>query len=465
MDIDFLIDDVEQQPVNEKNGYDYDDDSEERENEDDDDGEDDEDQDDGMQNFNLLFDEKTSMPPPPPQQRAASAPTPRVSQTTIASGATQPVAVAAIKKPAPIDNSSRRLRVNEVHVELSPSVITTPVKQEGTSNSNNVQPLTLDHYEVAKHLAVDQRAAELAEGTSNGTAAMSTKIGDTAAQVNHYLIAVSDARERLDPAILSQLPYTVQTTGAHIGRSFYMAALTTAPHLSRPVSELTDVLRRLASEARCVRRAHIEAMTRTPRLREETCANKEGCVSLSFADYYNRPLPDRRPLVAFLYEDEMAMLRTAPAVLTPEQMKLAGDKRPKTRAEWTALWRSRACVQCMIRAGNRLVTNLRCKNQAVDARLYLAVPFYVEVDVAGEYPIGATLGPGKRVFESLVFNLPRFSELGWMTTIRADATVSAAASTGAVEEVVHYVNVSVPPFPVPEETLRAHMTQGFSGAL
>jgi len=308
-----------------------DDDDNNEENEDDGDDADDEDYGTGPLDDMLTFDDLPSsmlndrqlMPPPPPP------PPPPTSQTTVSHVAATTAAQvpSPAKKPAvALDNSVRRLRVNDVHVELSPSVRATPIKQEGVSARPVVAPLTLDHYDVAKRLAADQRAAELAESHADGGGAMATssKIGDTAAAVNHYLIAISNARAQLDPTILTQLPYTVQTTGAHIGRSFYMQALSTAPHLSRPVSEMTDLLRRLASEAKCVRREHIESMTRTPRLREEVCANREGCVAMSFCDYYNRPLPDRRPLVAFLFEDEWAQLRVA-------------------RASLAAAWKQRAC--------------------------------------------------------------------------------------------------------------------------
>ena len=71
--------------------------------------------------------------------------------------------------------------------------------------------------------------------------------------------------------------------------------------------------------------------------------------------------------------------------------------------------------------------HLRCKNQAIDARPYLAIPFYVEVDVAGQYPIGATLGPGKRVFESLIFTCS-LQRLGWMAMMRGDATTTAGTT-------------------------------------
>lgn len=419
------------------------------------------------------------MPPPPPTTAARATSTTTVQPAAAAAAAAAPPQLPRVSRPqSGADTSVRRLRVNDVHVDLAPSVkaaTANGVKHESGAPAAVVVPLGLDHYNVAQRLAAEQRAAELAVDGGGGDGGGS-KVGDTAAQVNHYLIAISEARSRVDPAILSQLPYGVETSGAHIGRSFYMQALTTAPHMSRPVSEMTDIMRRLASEVKCVRREHIEAQTRTPRLREEVCANRDGCVALSFCDYYNRPLPERRPLVAFLFEDELAVLRTgARAAPTGACTPAAAASAAATRAALAATWKTRACVQCMIKGGNRLLTNLRCKNQAIDARPYLAIPFYVEVDVAGQYPIGATLGPGKRVFESLIFNLPRFSELGWMAMMRGDATTTAGATAGAAaaaatsagggDDVVHYHNVSVPPFPVPQETLRAHMAQGFSAAL
>lgn len=469
------------EPTVKQEKFDDDDDGvDDNEQDDDDEAEDDaEDDVEGGIDFDAMFDESMIAVKSEPLSEVARMLAPATVDQKKPAGAAQPPV---------IDKAASRLRVNDVHVELSPSVVTmtnaaATVKQEPAvptaSGAPPVGALHLDHYDVAKRMAAEQRAAELAEGGTGESATSgltSSKIGDTAAQVNHYLIAISDARQRVDPTILTQIPHVMQTTGAHIGRAFYMQAIVTAPHLSKPVSELTDVMRRLASEARCVRREHIEAMTRTPRLREEVCANKEGCAAMSFCDYYNRPLPDRRPLVAFLFEDELAVLRTTAlqqraAVAAPTPAAPAGTRQPLTRANVLALWKTRACVQCMIRAGNRLLANLRCKNQAIDARLYLAIPFYVEVDVAGEYPIGATLGPGKRVFESLIFNFPRHSDIGWMITMRADVAAASSSSTattiggGANEEVVYYVNVSVPPFPVPEATLRAHGALGFSAAL
>jgi hypothetical protein len=367
------------------------------------------------------------MPPPPP-----------VSSTTVdTEDIIEDPTPRAKKASAASEAGARRLRVNDVHIEPSPTLLAAGqhIKEEATPHAS-VSALTLDHYDVAKRLVADQHNGELGDDVGGAS-----KIGDTAAQVNHYLMAISEVRSRVDPAILSQLPYTVQTTGAHIGRAFYMQALTTAPHLSRPVSEMTDVLRRMASQAKCVRRRHIEAMTRTARLGEETCANKESCCVFAFRDRYNVELPHRRQMVAFLYENELPLLRT-------------------DRASLTAIWRKRACVQCMLKAANRLVTNLRCKNQAIDARPYLAIPFYVEVDTDGEYPVGATLGPGKRLFESLLFNLVRFSELDWQETTQHDASVA-----GSSEEVIYYVNTAIPPFPVPKELLQAYTRQGFSAAL
>jgi hypothetical protein len=176
-------------------------------------------------------------------------------------------------------------------------------------------------------------------------------------------------------------------------------------------------------------------MSRTPRLGECECANKEGCVALRFCDAYNRPLPGRRPLVAFLFEDELALLRSQ-------------------RASVMAQWKKRACIKCMETTGNRLLTNLRFKNLAMDARAYLLVSFYVEIG-PGEWPIEATLGPGRCCLESVLYNMPRATELGYVVTVKHESG----------QEVLYFTNPSVPPCPVPREFVERFMRVGFSVAL
>lgn len=377
-----------------------------------------------------------------PTDDAMLMPPPTTTSRTTVDAAVPPLAAPTqiARKRTAQNAAAQRLRVNDVTVLSAASVNVPPVTTSTSAATPKMEPQTLDHYTVAKRLAAQQTAAEFGGGGGDGAVvnngSASSKIGDSAAQVNHFLIHISDVRARVDPTIVSELPYATKTTGAQIGRSFYMHALTAAPHTSRPVSENSEALRKLASKARGVRRAHIEAMRRTPKLREETCANGDGCVVFRFCDAYNKPLARRQPMVAFLYEDEMATLRVDRKAIVPT-------------------WHKRACVECMICAGNRVLTNLRFRNQALDAHNYLAVPFYVEVDVPGEYPLGATLGPGKGVFEGLVFNMPRFSELDWVMTTRHEGG----------EEIVQYVQSGVPPFPVPRETLAAHARQGFSVAL
>lgn len=363
------------------------------------------------------------MPPPPPTPLRASAAT---------------VQAPVSRKTASQDATARRLRVNDVFVApTAPVLAGVQSPLNGEPRSEPLPAHTLEHYEIAKRLAAEQSVDEFGNSSVGGGAV--SKIGDSAAQVNHFLAVISEARSRTDPTVLTQLPYATKTNGAQLGRAFYMQGLTVAPHASRPVSENTEQQRKLASAARLVRRAHIEAMTRSAKLREFRCANGTGCVVYKFRDSYNAPLSkcdDTEPLVAFLYEDEFARAQV-------------------DRKSMAALWERRACVQCMICAANRVVTNLRFRNQALDAHNYLVVPFYVEVDVAGEYPVGATLGPGKGVFEGLVFNLPRYTELDWVAARHADGG----------EEVVHYSNVGVPAFPVPRETIEAHSRSGFSVAL
>jgi hypothetical protein len=369
------------------------------------------------------------------------------SKTTIDTNALTPVPAAPKvprRKPKQSNEASvRRLKINDVHVEPAESCTPSktpvtldaptqsPAQQQATSSSSGDGDLKLDHYDVAKRLMSQQRSEQLGDNplTSN------SKIGETAAQVNHFLVHISELRRQTDPAILAQLPYVTTVSGAHIGRSFYFNALITAPHLSRPVSENTELMRRMRDTVKQVRRAYYDAMCRTPRLGEETCANKEGCVALRFCDTYNHPLPNRRPLVAFLFEDEMAMLRVSRATIVPQ-------------------WKKRACIKCMECTGNRLLTNLRFKNLAMDARPYLIVPFYVEIG-PGEWPEEATLGPGRRVFESMLFNMPRYTELGYV--------VAAKHENG--QEVLYYTNPSVPPCPVPREFIQRFTRVGFSGAL
>jgi hypothetical protein len=375
----------------------------------------------------------TAMLPPPP----------RIIGTTRAMPGAKKVVAAAST-----GNDTRRPRVNDVFVVPAASATVTAesmreeeraAQQQAAGQSSNVPIMethTLNHYEVAKRLAAQQSVETPGAGLESSLANTSSKVGDSAAQVNHFLSVVTAARESIDPAILTDLPYVTKTSGAQLGRAFYMHGLTTAPHASRPVSENSEQVRRLASSAKLVRREHIEAMSRTPRVREEPCANGDGCVVHQFCDTYNRPLTKRSPLVAFLYEDELAQLRI-------------------DRPSIIALWKKRACIQCMICADNRLLHCLRFRNQALDAHNYLTVRFYVEVNVPGQYPIGATIGAGKEVFEGQLFNKPRFSAVDWMFMVRQEGG----------EEVIQYINTRIPPFPVPRETIEAYQRLGFSAAL
>lgn len=325
------------------------------------------------------------------------------------------------------DTTTRRLRINDVHVAV-------PMFDVGTSNTTvedqTAPTLQMNHYTVAQ-----QRAAE------QGTASNTNHIGKLAAQVNHYLIKVSDVRQQAGNQSLLQLPYTTQASGAQIGRAFYMAALTTSPHKSRPVSENAQLVRQLQSKAQFVRRQHIEAMTRTARSNEKQCFNATNCVALRFCDSQNKPVNGKmdkagvisggKPLVAFLFEDEYA-------------------KQQLSRQSMLQVAASRPCVQCLIESANARLTNLRFKNQAMDARAFLCVPFYVSIE-AGQYPIGATIGAGQRCMEGMLFNVPRYTEQDWAPM---DCTEDG-------EEVTRFTNLAIPSNPEPDELIQKFERLGF----
>jgi hypothetical protein len=266
-----------------------------------------------------------------------------------------------------------------------------------------------------------------------------------AAQVNHYLIRVSDVRAKAGTELLAPLPYTTQTTGAQLGAAFYKTALTKAPHASRPVSEDAALMRQLQSRAKFCTRQHIEAMTRTARTGEKSCRNGTNCVALRFCDSYNKPIngiigpngtiTGGKPLVAFLFEDEYA-------------------RQQVSRASMAAIAAQRQCIECMCAGGNALMTNLRFSNTALDARAFLAVEFYVSV-APGQYPIGATLGAGQRVFEGMLFNIKRFSEMDWQA--------EPCSENG--DHYTKFTNTAIPQNPEPLELIEAFSRMGFCRAL
>lgn len=281
-----------------------------------------------------------------------------------------------------------------------------------------------------EHYSAAQRAAAAQAATGGGVALGATRL---AAMTNHYVGVVDREARGIGGVHLAQTPYTTPTAGAAFGRAFFMAALTEQAHLSRSVVEDTEALRALQSQVQFVRRAHIEAMTRTPRATEPACDSGDQCAGRALCDAQGDRIGGRT-LVAFMTEDEAAQYRVDRAALAQRLAK-------------------RRCILCLTRAANRLLVQLRADNAAFTSHRQLLMPYCVKVDVQGEYPVGATVGAGEDTFEGLLYNVPRFSLLDWTAIEQPNG-----------EEYTQYRNVAVPEYPVPREHVERYTRQGFSAA-
>ena len=151
--------------------------------------------------------------------------------------------------------------------------------------------------------------------------------------------------------------------------TFLRQAVTCLPTETVPAHLNPEGVRAARDTLRVSRRAHEESLLRTPGPGETPCAAGRQCVGRRIVCAGG----SGETLVAYAYE---------------------GDDAPANEGG--------KCLLCMRKDVYGIILTLRAENRAMRPGRVLCSRFYNLVNVPGEYPISACIGPSEYVFEGLV---------------------------------------------------------------
>jgi len=279
----------------------------------------------------------------------------------------------ALSMPPPSSAGTPMLRPPAQRVRDSPGVATEPITKvygepsSSSSSSSSSSAMSLPLSMQANYELLNRHAqASLAK--ESGAAAAAGQLGQRSAERAAYLL-----REMKRGGIAeTPLPRTEEHLNNPLDNSFFRTLVTqpglTAPHLN------PDTEQRIRESLVPSRRAHEEAMLRTPQSGEPVCAAGDKCKGLliqcpgggaKLMAYYTEPEWAK-------YQDELrAGVQTA--------------RLPEI---------SRCCLLCIRNDANRFVTSLRAENLNFrHDRPVIVAPFYNLTDVEGEYRLEDCIVP------------------------------------------------------------------------